>query len=264
MACKHALLTLLALGSAAPPASALPPEIAQVLSHRYTAPGATARYLDAEFDLNDDGRPEVIVHVVGPIACGTGGCPTLVFTPRGSGYRLVSAISVSRPPIRVSSASANGWLNLIVHSGGGGASARDVELLFDGKRYPANPSVNGPRVRPFVGTDAHVLIAELPLPAQVQGQQREIEAGIRSGRWPAATPEAYMCEGREDAVLSVAFYNQTEPPSAVVRFGDRETVVLETPSGSGARYVNGDVQFWEHQGDAQLVWSGTTYHCKAR
>jgi membrane-bound inhibitor of C-type lysozyme len=253
VACKHALLALLALGSAAPPASALPPEIAQALSHRYTAPGTTARYLDAEFDLNDDGRPEVIVHVVGPMECGTGGCPTLVFTPRGGGYRLVSAISVSRPPIRVSSAGANGWHNLVVHSGGGGASARDVELLFDGKRYPANPSVNGPRVRPFVGADAGVLIAQLPLPAQVQEQRRAIEAGIRSGRWPAAMPTDYVCEGREDAVLSVALYNQTEPPSAVIKFGERETVVLEAPSGSGARYVNGNVEFWEHQGDAQLV-----------
>ena len=235
-----------------------------MLSHRYTAPGTTARYLDAESDLNDDGRPEVIVHVVGPVACGTAGCPTLVFTPRGSGYRLLSAISVSRPPIRVSSASANGWHNLVVHSGGG-ASARDVEqLLFDGKRYPANPSVIWARVRPFAGTDARALIAELPLPEQAQEQQRAIEARIRSGRWPAATPVAYVCEGRGDTVLSVAFYNQIEPPSAVIKFGDREAVVLEARSGSGARYLNGDVEFWEHQGDAQLVWSGTIYHCKLR
>ena len=85
MASRHAPLWLLALGSAAPPASALPTEIEQVLSHRYAAPGTSTRYLDAQFDLNDDGRPEIIVHVVGLTACGTGGCPTLVFTPRGGG-----------------------------------------------------------------------------------------------------------------------------------------------------------------------------------
>lgn len=122
----------------------------------------------------------------------------------------------------------------------------------------------GPRVRRFGGADAQLLIAELPLPDQAQEQLRLIEAGIRRGRWPAATPVTYACEGHEDTAFSVAFYNQTEPPSALLKFGDRETIVLAVPTGSGARYVNGEVEFWEHQGDARLAWSGTTYHCTPR
>jgi membrane-bound inhibitor of C-type lysozyme len=266
VALRHSL-RLWALGSSvlAPTlAAALPAEIEQVLNHRYGAPAASMRYLDASFDLNGDGRPEVIVHVVGTTACGTGGCATLVFTPRGNGYRLVAAILVSRPPIRVARASTNGWRNLVVHSGGGGVNSGDMELAFDGKRYPANPSVAGPRVQPFSGADAQVVIAETPSAAQTRAQQRLIESQIRSGRWPAPIPIAYVCEEHENDPLSVAFYSQTEPPSAQLKFGHRQTVLLAASSGSGARYVNDEVEFWEHQGDARLVWSGTTYRCKFR
>ena len=245
-------------------AAALPAEIEQVLGHRYGAPAASIRYLDASVDLNGDGRLEIIVHVVGLVACSTGGCPTLVFTPRGAGYRLVSAISVTRLPIRVAPAGTMGWRNLVVRSGGGGASAGDVQLAFDGKRYPANPSVMGPRVQPFTGADARVVIAEMPSAEQTREQQQIIESAIRSGRLPAPLAAAYVCEDHENEHLNVAFYNQTEPPSAQVTFGQRQTILLAAPSGSAARYVNDDVEFWEHQGDARLIWSGTTYRCKGR
>ena len=244
-------------------AAALPAEIEQVVGHRYGAPAASIRYLDGSVDLNGDGRPEVSVHVVGVVACGTGGCPTLVFTPRGTGYRLVSAIAVTRLPIRVAATSTMGWRNLVVHSSGGGANAGDVQLAFDGKRYPANPSVMGPRVQPFTAADAQVVIADVPSAEQTREQQQIIESAIRSGRLPAPLPVAYVCEDHESETVSVAFYNQTEPPSAQVTFGRRQTILLAAPSGSGARYVNDDLEFWEHQGDARLVWSGTTYRCSS-
>ncbi|HEY7181856.1 MAG TPA: hypothetical protein VIC84_10580, partial [Blastocatellia bacterium] len=37
------------------------------------------RYFLKWFDLNGDGEPEAVVYVVGPRACGTGGCPTHIF-----------------------------------------------------------------------------------------------------------------------------------------------------------------------------------------
>jgi len=266
LALDHSLrLWALGVGLLAPTlAAALPAEIEQVLSHRYGAPAASIRYLDASVDLNGDGRLEVIVHVVGPMACGTGGCPTLVFTPRGTGYRLVSAIAVTRLPIRVAPASTMGWRNLVVRFSGGGVHAGDVQLAFDGKRYPANPSVIGPRVQPFTATDAQVVIAEVPSTEQTREQQQIIESAIRSGRLPAPQLASYVCEDHENESLNVAFYNQTEPPSAQVTFGPRQTILLAAANGSGARYVNNDIEFWEHQGDARLVWSGTTYRCKGR
>jgi hypothetical protein len=99
------------------------------------------RYFDASYDLNGDSSPETVVYLAGPDVCGTGGCPVLVFTPGADGYRLVTSISVSRPPIRVSPRSSQGWRNLIVAIGGGGLSAGDAELKFDGKGYASNPTV---------------------------------------------------------------------------------------------------------------------------
>ena len=137
--------------------SALPADIENVIRTEYSD---DTHYLDGSIDLNGDGQPEVVVHVVGPMACGTGGCPTLVFTPTDSGYDLVSTISVTRPPIRVSAVSTNGWRNLIVHIGGGGGSSGDMELASDGQSYPGNPTVQGARVQPATVEDSKEIIAE--------------------------------------------------------------------------------------------------------
>ena len=116
-------------------------------------------FFKAEVDLNGDGEDEVVVHVVSPMLCGTGGCSTLVFQPTSSGYELVTEISVNRPPIRVSQRTSNGWRSLIVAVGGGGVQAHDAELEFDGATYPPNPTVAP--VEPAPDTDgAEVLIAD--------------------------------------------------------------------------------------------------------
>lgn len=114
---------------------------------------------DAETDLDGDGSLEVVVHVVSPMLCGTGGCNTLVFTPRGAGYELVTDISVNRPPIRVSERTSNGWHNLIVHVSGGGMTGHEAELAFDGTSYPSNPSVAPATPAPSMD-GAEVLIPE--------------------------------------------------------------------------------------------------------
>ena len=89
--------------SVAPPvAPALPPEVLAKLRSEYSSPEMPCRYLLGHADLDEDGVDELLVHVVGPMACGTGGCPTLVYAPGPGGvYRLDSTIGVSRPPIRV-------------------------------------------------------------------------------------------------------------------------------------------------------------------
>jgi len=98
-------------------------------------------------------------HIVGPIVCGTGGCTTLVFTQRGSGYELVGEISITRPPIRVSTHANDGWRNLISHIGGGGIpTGFDGEVPFDGAAYQSNPTA--PMVSPAADLDA----AEIVIP----------------------------------------------------------------------------------------------------
>ena len=106
------------------------------------------RYRAAAADLNGDGRPEVLAYAESAGQCGSGGCTLYILAPRGSGWRVVRRMSVTRPPIRVLASKTRGWHDLAVHVAGGGiGSGYDVRLRFDGRRYPGNPSI-APRLRP--------------------------------------------------------------------------------------------------------------------
>jgi uncharacterized protein YecT (DUF1311 family) len=146
--------------TAQPAAGGLPSDVQNLIRRQFGTPDTDPRYLDASVDLNGDGKPELIIHVVGGTACASGGCPTLVFTPAGSGYRLVTTISVTQAPIHVSSVRTLGWRNLIVHVSGGAAQPGDFELAFDGKSYPRNPTVAGPRVKKVSAVNGDVLIKD--------------------------------------------------------------------------------------------------------
>jgi hypothetical protein len=117
------------------------------------------RWFEAAADLDGDGRDERLAYVTGPTVCGTGGCPLFVFARVGQGWRLVSQTSVTRPPVRLAPRRTNGWRHLVVHVAGGGLAARDVELVFDGRTYPANPTTVPAAPVPDAAT-LPVLIAE--------------------------------------------------------------------------------------------------------
>src|SRR5579859_3880939 len=99
------------------------------------------RYSSAFVDLKDDGTKAVIVYVSGRGWCGTGGCVMLILAPEGASYRVVTKTTITRPPIRVLATKSNGWHDISVVVSGGGISVHEVELSFDGKTYPSNPSV---------------------------------------------------------------------------------------------------------------------------
>jgi hypothetical protein len=142
-----------------------------------------AHYFEAFADLNGDGTPEAIAYVAGPMVCGTGGCPLLVFTRAADEYRLVSSMAVVQPPVRLSPRSSQGWRNLVVGVGGGGMAAGNAELKFDGTSYPTNPTVPpAERVADLAGSE--VLIAEFdsykdgkPVPTEVYGDVKLPVAG---------------------------------------------------------------------------------------
>jgi hypothetical protein len=100
------------------------------------------RYFASSVDLNSDGRPEIVVHVMGPMVCGSGGCNTLTFLKEGEGLRLVTDITITRPPIIAAGTKTHGWKDLIVFvSGGGILPGYHARLRFDGQSYPHNPTV---------------------------------------------------------------------------------------------------------------------------
>ncbi len=134
----------LATDSVAAPADSVPDPNAALrdtLLSLYSPDAGEVRVFSGEADLDGDGAPEIVVHVAGPLVCGSGGCTTLVFTSGPDGLRRVGDISVSRPPIVAGETQTNGWRDLLVGVSGGGAQGGQARLRFDGTAYPGNPTV---------------------------------------------------------------------------------------------------------------------------
>lgn len=116
-----------------------------------------AQYRAAAADLNDDGTPEVLAYAEGAEHCGSGGCDLYVLSRSPRGWRLVSRMSVTRPPIRLLRSKHHGWHDLGVHVAGGGIlPGHDVQLRFNGTRYPGNPSLLAPR--PATAAQGRILL----------------------------------------------------------------------------------------------------------
>lgn len=136
---------VLALGLTTTAASAAEPVgvAAFVRDHHLT------RYSVALSDLNGDKQPEALIYAMATTSgdgqadlCGSGGCDLYVLSLTPTGYRLVTNISLTRPPIRVLPSMTHGWHDLGVLVAGGGVTAGyEARLRFDGHRYPENPTV---------------------------------------------------------------------------------------------------------------------------
>ena len=102
---------------------------------------STYSYAYDRVHLRDGTESETLVYLPAPDDCGSGGCTSLVFAQRGGNYQLVSSISLTRPPVIVSSHRTHGWKDLIVFVSGGGIEPGYYAVLrFDGKTYPENPT----------------------------------------------------------------------------------------------------------------------------
>ena len=77
----------------------------------------------------------------------------LVLRADANGFTLVSASTITNPPIRVSAEKSHGWRTLIVFAKGRG----DVLMRFNGTRYPLNPSVQ-PKATPAQESAAQVVM----------------------------------------------------------------------------------------------------------
>jgi uncharacterized protein len=89
---------------------------------------------------------------------------------------------------------------------------------------------------------------------------RLVEVQIKGGLVMAPTPVGYRCKG-EATPFMAAFYKDTDPPSAVLTFGNDQVIAFVARSGSGAKYTAANVEFWEHQGEATLEWFGKKLTC---
>jgi uncharacterized protein len=191
-----ALATFLSAGAVPCMAQArLPPDVTSAIRKAYG--DGEMHYLDRSVDLNGDGKPEIVLYLMSPMVCGTGGCNLLVFTPAGSGYRLVGDTTVTRTPIRASPARSAGWRHLIVHVAGGGGPTGDFELRFNGRHYPSNPSVSGTHVKPAVLEGSELLIDDF---ASIQDTKLLPDAGASAPPSQAGDGPSFDCAKARTAV----------------------------------------------------------------
>ena len=99
-----------------------------------------ASYAIAFSDLNDDHRPEAIVHLFDRNYCGSGGCTTFVFAETGEGWRSIGRMTVSRLPIYRLPEHHSGWFDLGVRVSGGGSQPGLRAVRFEKGRYQSNPT----------------------------------------------------------------------------------------------------------------------------
>jgi len=112
----------------------------------------------AQVALHPGPERQFIVYVSSRYWCGSGGCSTLVVERGSEGFREVSGIGISRPPILVLESRTNGWRDLAVWVAGGGIQPGYQALLpFDGTAYATNPSVAPARPLPAGATGLAVI-----------------------------------------------------------------------------------------------------------
>lgn len=96
-------------------------------------------------------------------------------------------------------------------------------------------------------------------------RHRIAELQIQTGDMVVPEPVDFDC-GEMD--LTVVFYNQTEPATAVLTpvglDGADQVIAFQAMSGSGARYLGRNVEFWEHHGEANLTWFDKQMTCTVR
>ncbi len=150
--------------------------LSSATGHAATPAGITAfvhdhhltRYSVALADLNGDGRPKALIYAMattesdsGPNLCGSGGCDLDVLAFSKTGYRKVSSISITRPPIRVLTTVTHGWHDIgVLVAGGGIIPGYEARLRFNGTTYPSNPTVR-PATR-LKGAAGKVVIGSVP------------------------------------------------------------------------------------------------------
>ncbi|OBF54706.1 hypothetical protein A5756_14350 [Mycobacterium sp. 852002-53434_SCH5985345] len=72
----------------------------------------------------------------------------------------------------------------------------------------------------------------------------------------------YQCPA-DAGPLTAQFYNDFDPPAAVLSWKGNQQILFQEPSGSGARYGRQGSEYWEHQGEVKLDLNGTKFVCRA-
>ncbi|WP_159064901.1 COG3650 family protein [Thaumasiovibrio subtropicus] len=106
-----------------------------VTAHKADPNGLKYQWL--KYDLNRDGEDDLLVMLDW---CSAGGCTLLVFEGKDGSYAFSSRVANVHPPISVGYGSSEGWQDLILAVGGGGAKPASRVLQYSGFGYPFDPA----------------------------------------------------------------------------------------------------------------------------
>jgi uncharacterized protein len=102
-------------------------------------------------------------------------------------------------------------------------------------------------------TDVHTCVLEAY-------QTRLVQLAIADPATAAPPVVSYHCPA-DSGPLTAQFYNQFDPPTAVLNWKGNQEILFLLPSGSGARYGRQGAEYWEHQGEVTLNFNGTKFVC---
>lgn len=93
--------------------------------------------------------------------------------------------------------------------------------------------------------------------------RRLLELQARYRLVPLSATARWQCDDRSE--VTVSFFNATEPPSLIAERGDQSSLMTQQPAASGSRYQGRNESYWEHQGEARVVWGwqAPALHCTA-
>ena len=84
-------------------------------------------------------------------------------------------------------------------------------------------------------------------------RRRIAELQARYRLLPATGPVTFTCDGNPAKEVVVTFF-ATDPPTLIAERGDSVSLMYGQPSASGSKYQGRNESFWEHQGEAAIVW----------
>ena len=94
-------------------------------------------------------------------------------------------------------------------------------------------------------------------------QLRIVELQARYRLVESIGPVTWQCDGNPHNEVITTFF-KTNPGTLIAERGDQRSLMTQQPSGSGTRYAGHNESYWEHQGEATIVWGygAPEMHCK--
>lgn len=90
---------------------------------------------------------------------------------------------------------------------------------------------------------------------------RTVQLQLDNGETTVPDAIAYDCDDNSKR-FTVVYYNDLDPKSAVVTWGDDQAIVFPMMAASGARYGREGMEIWEHQGELSVDFYGNRFTCR--